>query len=442
MNKQHFKHQEVYDGFAVNYNLYCPAPTSQGEDAFDENMRAFLADYEGAIAEIETLTNHADGWDYALAVSSGIIAGLIDSFFVGEWDFKQAKAISNQDINEQIQKFAKEHGLERWVEEKNAKARTRTYDANRLEIAVEFLEEKFPLPGDNTWSGSGKKISTKTHHLDDFKHHPTVVGLICNIANQFKKVSTYHNRDGEVIKLLLSVDKNGLLEGKTPAAKISAGVINWCINVAKNWKGHLYSDMAGSKQTVGEGMGLPGSILSTLRELAALPGLQDAEFTTKLYKAYVNGIGSGPNQLDLEAFNVLFEGASNRFDLRTENAIKGELKRQSIPVIINEVVVRSFYFVRHLSLELKGKGDLELVEWKKILPFKNRTVVRMLTISTGTFTVIDMADAAIRFAVKSGGNSAAFAGNFILRVNFVGVGRFAIAFSTDLMMGIKKSNWS
>ena len=35
-------------------------------------------------SEIERLTNHADIFDYLVAVVSGIIAGMVDSFSVGE----------------------------------------------------------------------------------------------------------------------------------------------------------------------------------------------------------------------------------------------------------------------------------------------------------------------------------------------------------------------
>ena len=95
-------------------------------------------------------------------------------------------------------------------------------------------------------------------------------------------------------------------------------------------------------------------------------------------------------------------------------------------------------------MEIKSKSissfsELGNIDWKKTLPFKNRTVIRMLTISTGTFTTFDMADAAIRGAVKSEGDLAVFAKNFILRVNFVGIGRFAIAVWSDVSMGVKRS---
>ncbi len=131
-----------------------------------------------------------------------------------------------------------------------------------------------------------------------------------------------------------------------------------------------------------------------------------------------------------------------KFDLRTEIGVANELKRQAVPVIINECIVRGFYFIRRLCNEIKSKDirsfdEMSRVDWKATLPFKNRTIVRMLTISTGTFMAFDLIDAAIRSAAKSGGNAAVFAKEFILKVNFVGVGRFAIAAGTDIGMGIK-----
>ena len=65
----------------------------------------------------------------------------------------------------------------------------------------------------------------------------------------------------------------------------------------------------------------------------------------------------------------------------------------------------------------------------------------MMTIESGTFMAIDLADAAIRSAVKNAGQVASptFWKDFILRVNFVGIGRFAIAIGTDVGMDMKKS---
>lgn len=88
---------------------------------------------------------------------------------------------------------------------------------------------------------------------------------------------------------------------------------------------------------------------------------------------------------------------------------------------------------------IREVSELGNVNWQNTLPFKNRTVIRMLTISTGTMTVIDLADAAIEAAIKSGGVGPAFVANMLVKVNFVGVGRFAIAVGTDIKMGVKRS---
>lgn len=399
-------------------------------------------------ADIDRLTNHSDGIDYALAVSCGIITGLIDSIFVGEWNFANAKAISNEKINREVIDFAKKKG----------------YEGDRLDGAIRFLEKKFPLPGDSAWNGTGinldivnekgiaedvaskllnSDVTAKTHHLDDFCHHPTLIGLICCVMVQFTGATMYSDKTGTYIDLPIIVNDYGNFVGKNPATKMFAGVINWFITVAKtmaNRKGHLFSDMAGTSKTAGKGMGLPGAFLSTLKELSALPILKDTSFPENLRKAFHNGIGTGKSQVDLGAFNSLFEGASSQFDKRTEMAIAHELKRQALPVIINEALIRGIYFIRRFSDNLKEHKKLSEIDWKSVLPFRNRTVIRMLTISTSTLMAVDLGDATIRSAIKSSGNPAAFASNFILRVNFVGVGRCVVAIGVDVGMGINEEN--
>ena len=50
-----------------------------------------------------------------------------------------------------------------------------------------------------------------------------------------------------------------------------------------------------------------------------------------------------------------------------------------------------------------------------------------------------MADTAIRAGAKSGGNMALFASQFVLRINYVGIGRFAIACTADVAMEVKET---
>jgi hypothetical protein len=385
---------------------------------------------------------------------------------VGEWNLTEAKALSAQEINQRITEFAnKDPEYAEFLKKRKNRENSSTN-------AIAFLEQKYKLPGDNDWNvkvdlineakrrgfeGKGYDdalqflnerfpkdggwavvdtfITAKTHHLDDLCHHPTIIGLIACVVVQFSGHSIYSNKHGELVRLPVTVNEYGKFVGTTDIAKLFSGVINWFLNCAHtiaNRKGHLLSDMAGSFSSAtkrNEGMGLPGSFLSTMKELSMLPIFKDTEFAENLRRAYTNGIGEGKAQLDLGAFNALFDGA--KFDMRTEMALGHELKRQALPVIINEVLVRGAYFIRRFISEIKVHDGFHGIEWKNIIPFNNRTIARMMTIASGTFTAVDLSDAAIR----SGGINA----TCVLRINFVGVGRFAIAISTDSFMGTIKT---
>ena len=63
--------------------------------------------------------------------------------------------------------------------------------------------------------------------------------------------------------------------------------------------------------------------------------------------------------------------------------------------------------------------------WNKGEPFSNATVKRMLTVAHGTFCLVDVGDAVARSFVAGGGTFNTV--EFILRLNIVGAGRFAIS---------------
>lgn len=357
--------------------------------------------------EIDRLTNSADGIDCMIAVSSGALAGLIDSFWVGEFSFDRGKELSDKKVNEFVMNVAKKQGFD----PNNYKGQ------NPIKGAIKYLEDKFHIPSDSIWNSDHYGINGESHHLDDWAHHPSVLGLFCSILTQFTHKGYFTNKYGEnstiSAPVSLEVIKNGntktiMLIGNNVPTKLFCGVVNWFF--------HLVSDMAGSSKNPGTGMGIPGPIMTLLKELSAIPGINKTTLPQKI--------------------GEIFE--TERFDLRSELAVGHELSRQAVPVILNETIVRAFYFIRRLVSEVKEKREFSKIEWKNTIPFNNRTIVRMLTIATGTFTLIDMADAAIRGGIKSAGNPAMFAKEFILHVNFVGVGRFAIAVGTDVSMGMKR----
>lgn len=373
----------------------------------DEKLGIISQRVDELNSEIDNLTNHADGIDYTVAVASGIIAGIIDSVWVGEFSIDRANEWGNEKVDNFVVKIAQSQG----------------YDGNDLESAIRHLEEKCPIAADKATNDFGGGLQ---HHLRDFSHHPTPVGLFFSLLTQF--TGNAYGTDVAGVFKIVPVDATELI-GKNFPEKITFGVVKWFF--------HMVSDMAGSSTSVGKGnlgTGLPGPLVSFLKEISALPIFRNMnEKGYKEFSVWISKLFNGTLLGKRDENGKLIEGV--KFDLRTEIGVARELGRQAIPVIVNECIVRGFYFARRLFTEIKESNvksvpDLKNINWKNTLPFKNRTVVRMITISTSTFMAFDIADAAIR----SGG----FNASCVLRINFVGIGRFAIAIGTDIGMGIKK----
>jgi hypothetical protein len=444
-----YKEDLQNDDFSVEYDILQPYDPidysdSKRKEIYNSisNIDKMSKELEDKIFElnndIDKLTNHADGFDYTIAVATGVLCGLIDSFVIGEFDFKTAKAKGHRQVNNFIMTFAKLKG----------------FDGERLNEAIEFLEKKYPIPNDKFIS-STMKIGRTNHHLADLAHHPTPLGLACSILSQLSGYGFFVDRDGKWHFPHENVDSKKFLE--VVLSLIISGILLWLVNMveskyvdkldktipkpirslikilattpalipifkaAEKWIGHLVSDMGGSKNTAGGGMGIPGVFLSFLHEISSLPYLKDTSLP--------------------RIVNDLYVKKDIKFNLRSEVAFLNEFSRQAIPVILGDVLVRTFYFVRHLIKEYKQSKDLKLINWHNVVPFNNRTIVRMMTIESGTFTVIDLADATLRTAIKNGTpHNPLFWKGLILRVNFVGIGRFAIAFGTDIGMGIKRQS--
>lgn len=384
----------------------------------DEQLAIINQKVEELNVDIDRLTNHADGVDYTIAVASGIIAGVIDIFYVSEFSLDRGKEWSNDKVNKFVMNIAEKTGFD-----------SKTYGGkDLLKGAIKHLE-KFGAPSDSVTSQFG---GGNQHHLRDFAHHPTLVGLTFSLLTQFTGMA-YGTDELGIFKAVSVEDKRFI--GNNLPEKIVFGLIYWFL--------HMVSDMAGSSSYAGAGTGLPGPILSLAKELSSIPIFNNSNEVQEL-RVNISKLFNGTLLARRDESGKIMNGPDGkplieRFDLRAEMGVAYEIGRQAIPIIINEALVRGFYFLRRLVQQLKEKDSLKDIEWKKTLPFKNRTIVRMMTIATGTFTAIDLADAGIRSVINSRGFNPATFRNFILRVNFVGIGRFAIAVATDTGMHIKKN---
>lgn len=338
-----------------------------------------------SIDTIKKLTPECDKTDYILAVTSGAICGVIDIFLVGKPGESPVGNITDKWFENRTKDFAKFCG---W-DDKNGS----------LSSAIKHLEKKFKVPYDQRGAGDAASrvfdLDPKNHHFKSLSHNPTLLGLFFSILDQFNNTS--HFVTGDELIFLEEADGVFELHGNNVPSKLFCAFANWF--------GHLISDISGSSSSKGRGMGIPSPLWSWSNDIIAIK---------KKLNIPVLEFDKSVNEL---ALNIYKEG----YDVRFQAA-------QTIPVFINEMLVRLFYSIRRsvhfFSNTRKEERSFSLL-WKTCEPFSNATVKRMLTVSHGTFCLVDTVDAVARGFATGGGNFNV--SEFIMRLNIVGVGRFAVS---------------
>lgn len=360
-----------------------------------------LNDLEDKINEtletIKLLRPECDNLDYILSASSGALCGIIDVFLVGKPGESPLGDITDKWFANRTIDFAKICGY--------------TGDNNSLSSAMKFLEKKFKIPYDQSVGGGifheFIDLTPANHHFKSLGHNPTLLGLFFSILNQFTNTSDFVS-NGELISLKNS-DGKFELQGKNIPSKLFCGIANWI--------GHLISDVSGSSSSKGRGMGIPSPIWAWSNDVIAIKARLNIP-ATELDKSV--------NELALKLFE-------KGYDVRFQTT-------QTIPVFINEMVVRLLYSIRRLIgyyISVPKKDRSWRLLWKSCEPFSNATVKRMMTVAHGTFCIIDIGDATIRGFEKGIGSFNVV--EFLMRLNIVGVGRFTISLYGEAKRGIQCS---
>lgn len=364
-------------------------------------------DFEKSIYDLQQQINgmisQADKLDYFVSVASGMMCGMLDILWVGDFSLESGRAIADEKVNEFVKKVAKVSGCK----------------DNDLKKSVAFLEKKFPISADGNTADFGGGLQ---HHLRDFAHHPTIIGLAFSLLTQFTEKSYGTDVNGNFIVVPVP-EKSRIFVGKDVPEKIVKGTIVWFF--------HLISDIAGSSSTVGlsGGTGIPGPILSLAKELSTLPFIKKLKVNDESLSVFLSKLFNGTLFAKHDENGKIIKETVVKFDFRGELGVAVELGKQAVPVIANECIVRIFYFIRRIMLEIKSEdiktiNEFSKLDWNKVKPFNNPTLKRMLTISTGVFTAIDIAEAV--------GTQ-----KYWVSVNYVGVGRFTVAVGTEMIGFLK-----
>ncbi|GAB2323826.1 hypothetical protein IRB23M11_14460 [Alkalibacterium sp. m-11] len=186
---------------------------------------------------------------------------------MGEFSLKRGRDIGSEEVDNFVIKTANLLGHE--------------YDD--LQSSVRFLENKFPIPRDGDTPELGGSLQ---HHLRDFAHHPTIVGLMFSLLTQFTHRSYGTDTMGN-FKVVKVTEASKAYIGIDMPFKLFNGTITWFF--------HLVSDMAGSSSTAGlsGGTGIPGPLLSLAKELSALPFYIKLRESDKLISKFVSKLFNG-----------------------------------------------------------------------------------------------------------------------------------------------------
>ncbi|MDL2232509.1 hypothetical protein LJC63_02875 [Ruminococcaceae bacterium OttesenSCG-928-L11] len=357
-------------------------------------------------AQLALLTSDADSADYLVSIASGLLCGLLDVLWVGEFSLERGREIASDKVDAFVQKTARLLGCEK----------------DDLSACVKFLEQKFPIPSDGNTPDFGGGLQ---HHLRDFAHHPTIVGLMFSLLTQFTYKS-YGTDTSGAFKIANVTDASKAFIGEDVPTKILYGTLIWFF--------HLVSDMAGSSGTAGKdgGTGIPGPLLSLAKELSALPFFKNIKVGDKSLSLFLSKLFNGTLLAQHDESGKIIKDTVLKFDLRGELGVGIELGRQALPVIANDCIVRAFYFVRRFGAELResnvrSPADVKAINWNRVKPTNNPTIAGMLTIATGVFTAVDVGEAVLTQ-------------KYWLSVNYVGVGRFAVALGEDVSWCLKARN--
>ena len=356
--------------------------------------------------QINLLSSNADTLDCLVAAASGLACGMLDMLWVGDFDLSRGREFANNQTEEFVKKTAQKLGCKK----------------DDLKGCVKFLEDKFPIPADGNTPDFGGGLQ---HHLRDFAHHPTIVGLFFSLLTQFTEKS--YGTDVNGLFIIVDVpEKSKIFIGKDNVSKIINGTIIWFF--------HLVSDLAGSSSTAGlsGGTGIPGPLLSLAKELSALPVFKNSKAGDDSLSLFLSKLFNGTLLAKHDENGKIIKDTVLKIDFRGELGIATELGRQALPVIANEAIVRVFYFIRRLGMEIKRTApstihDLRNIDWRTVLPANSPTLTRMLTIATGVFTTIDIADAVI-------------SQKYWVAINYVGVTRFAFAISGEIAWAMKRQD--
>ena len=191
--------------------------------------------------------------------------------------------------------------------------------------------------------------------LNVLSNHPSVAGFVFSIFTQFSG-NRYKFGDKGIIA---EKGPDYYAIGRNTMEKVTYGFLYWVFNLAV--------DAAISKRALIDDLNLPKEVLKLLKELYKLPVFKNIpknfEEAEKLYSSWLIKLFENSRFTDEN-------GQERTFNLEEEIAnlesVGTVIFEKSVPIIINECLVRGFYVVKKLAIEIKEKEIKSFEELDKV----------------------------------------------------------------------------
>lgn len=324
-----------------------------------------------------------DKYDYMIAASCGVLAGLVDVFFVGAPGQSVLQGKVDKGADELVKKAS-----QAFYKFDSRKAGRPKHAPQSLEQSISYLEQAFPVPYDARYAkdlvvGEGvlEWMWSGNHHLYSLAHSPDVIGLIFSIIDQFSNMGSFVDK-GQIIRVIPRKTSGAIpyLQGTNVVSRLFSGFVNWI--------GHLMPDLVGSSSTRAVGKTGRGT------------GIQMPFYELFLLCDFGNIDGQTFSEIAVAAFE---EGYDARF-----------AASMAIPVLLNDVFIRVIWAMK--SNFYGGKP------WKECVPTNKHDDLRvMIIVGTGSLCINATLAALGGGAIAAGGGGIAL-GTTILGATTLGVG--------------------
>lgn len=279
--------------------LGTPSLTLGDETSRGKETSAGIHETLGDEVDWDPSVDKADRLDYLVAAASGVISVLIDTLWVGEFSLDRASSWGEDKVERFVIRVARSEG----------------YNGDDLAGAIRKLEKNHPFAVDGNANAFGGGLQ---HHLRDFSHHFGIDGLLFSVFTQFTGLVVGTDLSG-ALRVVPVPESYRSFIGKNLQEKLTFGTIGWFF--------HMVSDMAGSGGSLMGGTGIPGPIVSLIKDVSALPLFRGAAAEEPGLRLWVSKLFNGTLLADHDENGRIVKGTARKFDLRTEIGMLEEVGR-------------------------------------------------------------------------------------------------------------------